>query len=150
MIERYAEACSEVAYIIDNMSVANREKIPTNFIEHINKSKSNEYVVSNQISLDNPVGLKKETKAILSVMYRDFFCREEERAKLKKADEEALESKYSYENLFKGREKQKRSNNIVKAENDAVKDYEALVKVDKKTTGIFGKIRNFIKGIFRR
>jgi hypothetical protein len=147
MIERYAEACSEVLYIVNNMSTVNKEKIPEKFIQFMEQNKSKNYEVPKQISLNNPEGMKSETKAILSVMYRNYFCREEERAKLKQEDDVAIRNRYSHENLFKNTKIQKAESYDDVMKNTTIKDTKALTKVDSKNEGIFGKIKMFITKI---
>ncbi len=58
------------------------------------------------VNLDLELSLKeqnllKETRIILSLLYRSYLCNAEQRKKLKIEDNKELNEKYSYKNLFK-------------------------------------------------
>ena len=68
----YKDSYSEVLYIINNMTIENRNKISKKFISFLEKNKNKNYKVQN-ISLNNIASLKRETKIVLSIMYRNYF-----------------------------------------------------------------------------
>ena len=106
--ERYSIAFSELIYIINNMSKANRDKIPEEFIEFLKQNKDESYVPQN-ISLSNKDSLKRETKIMIAIMYRDYFMSEKERNKIEFKDKLTLEKIYSYDNMC-GQESDKEKN----------------------------------------
>ncbi len=107
----YKEAYCEVLYIINNMHKENRNKISKKFIDFLENKKSSEYIVHN-ICMQNPNSLKRETKIILSILYRNYFCTEEEKVEKEMADQKALNELYSYDNLFKQKRKANKENSI--------------------------------------
>lgn len=86
-----------------------RNKISSSFINFIENNKSNNYV-----SNINPKKqkIKKETKEMLGIIYRDYLCSYEERKKLIKEEqkeitqiEEKLRQKYNPDDIFKNKRK---------------------------------------------
>lgn len=71
----YKDSYSEVLYLINNMTLENRNKISKKFISFLEKNKNKNYKVQN-ISLNNIDSLKRETKIVLSIMYRNYFKNE--------------------------------------------------------------------------
>ena len=81
----YREAYTEVYYILQNMSEADVSKIPMSVLEVIKRNRLRNYNVTIDTSLPlKDQGLKEETKAILSILYRKFLCDEDEREVLEK------------------------------------------------------------------
>lgn len=78
MTQVYREAFTEVNEILKYLSEDLLNKIPKEFIDNIKENMSTSYV----LKYDNTKGineqnLKQETRAILSVIYRDYICDEE-------------------------------------------------------------------------
>lgn len=96
---QYRDAYCEVLYLINNMQIENKNKISKKFIEFLEKNKNENYIFSN-ISLQKPETLKNETKIILSLIYRNYFCTKEEQIKMAKEDNEELNKRYYYDNIF--------------------------------------------------
>ena len=95
----------------------------------------------------NDQNLLKETRAILSLIYRDYLCSNEERKKLiikgkQELDEydKKIKKNYNADNLFKD----KKSVTNMEGSN---KDFLPTV-IQKKS--IFTKVLNCIKKIFKR
>ena len=91
------------------MPMKMRNKISSSFINFIENNKSNNYV-----SNINPKKqkIKKETKEMLGIIYRDYLCSYEERKKLIKEEqkeitqiEEKLRQKYNPDDIFKNKRK---------------------------------------------
>lgn len=101
---QYRNAYCEVLYLIKKMHIENQNKIPKSFINFLEENKNENYQFNN-ISLEYPNSLKRETKIVLSLMYRNYFCTMEEKLKLENEDEKELNKKYSYDNLFKKNKK---------------------------------------------
>ncbi len=79
-----------------------KSKIPQSFFEFVNKNKSETYCPN--FDMDFPLKeqkLMRETKVILSLIYRSYLCDEDTKRKLEIDDIIEIRTKYSYENLFK-------------------------------------------------
>lgn len=143
MVNITKEVCSEVYDIIYHMKL--EKKIPKGFIELINKNRDMEYKVNIDYSKNiNDQELQRGTKVLLSIIYRDYLCSEEERKALIKRDQEELKrieeekrEKYNPDNLLK--------KNIEKNQAE-VKDETSMV-IYKET--IIQKFLKKIKRIFR-
>ncbi len=109
MTIEYQEAFAEVDYILGLTSEELLKKIPKSLLDFIKKHKKKDYkfYINEELSLvDQP--LKKETRAIISLIYRNYFCSPEQRKKNKLNDiielekeEKRLKEKYDPKNLFK-------------------------------------------------
>lgn len=135
----YRNAYSEVLYLINNMQPENKNRIPKKFIEFLEDNKNYDYKISD-ISLENANSLKKETKIVLSIIYRYYFCSQEEKIKMQENDEKALNELYNYDNIFK-------TNNedvISEEESFSENELEAMALI-----GISG-FRNFINRIRKK
>lgn len=109
MFNEYKNALSEVNAILKLLPEDMKNKIPQSFSEFINKNQSETYRPN--LDRDLPLTeqkLMKDTKVILSLIYRNYLCDEDTKKKLEIDDkieirtkQMELEQKYSYENLFK-------------------------------------------------
>lgn len=98
----YQNALAEVDAILKFMLEDLLNKIPNSFLNLIEQKKSKSYIVN--LDLELPLEkqkLLKETRTILSLIYRSYLCNSEQSRKLKIEDSKELNEKYSYENLFK-------------------------------------------------
>lgn len=144
MKEIYMDAFSEVNAILNIMPSNLFNKIPLKFRQMISEYKNNSYNPRIEEPVEN-FELKDESKIILSLIYRDFLCSDEEKERLKARDaqklqeeEEQLREKYNPDNIFNNR----------KAENvEAVTEPVAMVEYKES---FFTRILNRIKNIFRR
>lgn len=144
MKEIYMDAFSEVNAILNIMPSNLFNKIPLKFRQMISEYKNNSY----NPQIEEPVEdyeLKDETKIILSLIYRDFLCSDEEKERLKVRDaqklqeeEEQLREKYNPDNIFNNR----------KTEN--VETVEEPVAMVEYKESFFTRIINKIKNIFRK
>lgn len=109
MTIEYQEAFAEVDYILGITSEELLKKIPKSLLDFIKKNKKKDYkfCINNELSLANQ-SLKKETKAIISLIYRNYFCSPEQSRKYKLNDlieleeeKKRLKEKYDPNNLFK-------------------------------------------------
>jgi len=106
---QYQNALTEVDAILKLMSEDMLNKIPNSFLDFIEQKKSKAYIPNLNMELSlNEQKLLKETRAILSLIYRSYLCNSEEKRKLEIEDsielakkQIELNKKYSYENLFK-------------------------------------------------
>ena len=110
-----SEVYVDISIIIKMMPIEMREKISKSFINFIEKNKSNNYV--SNINPKIPIreqNIRKETKEMLGIIYRDYLCSNEERNKLLKQEEqeeqeikqyeEELRQKYDPNDIFKNKQ----------------------------------------------
>lgn len=144
------QAFSETYDVINHMSKEMQEKIPKSFINLIKENRDLDYKVNIDYSIDIKEQLLKETKIILSLVYRDYLCSSEKREELLALDIEEIrrEEKSSQEKYkidYDSRKKEK----LQDVEELKNKEQETLpIKVEKDKWYI--KIINFIKKILKR
>lgn len=143
----YSEAIVEVLEILQYSDDNIIEKIPKKLIEFWQRNKSTTYKPNLDHSKSiNEMDLKKKTKSIISMIYLNYLCNDEEKNNIKlilKDNEEKyqqeLGEKYNADNIFKKyNQKQKVTENVV-ATNMAMVEYKEP---------IFKKIINIIKRFF--
>ena len=146
MERAYEEAFTEVEEVIKLMPIDLVSKIPAQFRQTISENKATNYKVVIKEPLEEQK-LKKETIAILGLIYRDFLASPEEREQLQMKDAEELKKieqrmleQYDIENIF---EKKKRTKRL---END--QDSKDLTLY--KEPNFLSKLFNIIKGIFKK
>ncbi len=109
MTQAYEEAFCEVNEILKYFDKDILNKIPRECIENIQNNMSKSYKVryDNTKSI-NEQDLKRETKAILSVIYRDYICNENVRKEIIQKDtqeliniEEKKKADYGNKEIFK-------------------------------------------------
>lgn len=144
MKEIYMDAFSEVDAILNIMPSNLYNKIPLKFRQMISEYKNNSYNPRIEEPVEN-FELKDESKIILSLIYRDFLCSDEEKERLKARDaqklqeeEEQLREKYNPDNIFNNR----KTENI-----ETVAEPVAMVEYKES---FLTKFINKIKNIFRR
>lgn len=86
-----SEVYVDISVIISMMSDEMRRKISKSFIKFIEENKDANYVsnINPKVPL-NQQNLRKETKELMGVIYRDYLCSSEEREKLLQAEAEEL------------------------------------------------------------
>ena len=149
MERAYEEAFSEVDEVLKLMPIDLLSKIPAQFRQVISKNKAIDYKVNIQEPLKEQK-LKKETVAILGLIYRDFLASPEEREQLQLEDEEELkrieqemQEQYDIENIFKNRKKSKRAKDL--EDNEISTDLTLY-----KEPSFLKKFFDLIKGIFKK
>ena len=98
----YQNALAEVSTILPLLPKDLLEKIPKSLLNFIEQKRSKSYMLD--VNLEKTLSeqnLLKETRIILSLLYRSYLCDPEQSRKLKIEDEIEVNKKYSYENLFK-------------------------------------------------
>lgn len=144
------QAFSETYDVINHMSKEMQEKIPKSFINLIKENRDLDYNFNIDYSTDIKKQLLKETKVILSLIYRDCLCSKEKRQELLDIDVEEIEREEKgpqekYQIDFDSRKKEK----LQDVEELKNKEQETLpIKVEKDKWYI--KIINFIKKILKR
>ena len=143
----FAEASAEINEILGYLPTEYVEKIPAKLREFFNKVKKVDYVskIDPYKQLDEQE-LKPKTKTLLTVIYRNYWCNEEERAELDKIliendkkYEEELRERYNPDNIFKKKE-------IIEEKVETIQDNLPMIVKEN----IFTKVWNFIKNILKR
>ena len=133
--------------IISMMPKEMKSKISNSFINFIENNKSKNYVsnINPKVPLREQY-IRKETKEMLGIIYRDYLCNDEERINLihqEKRELEEIESekreKYNLDNIFK-------KNNI--NENDKGKSTKTEVSIVEYKESIIKRIIIKIKKLF--
>ena len=140
MVNINNQVYSEVYDIIHHMEKDLFDKIPKSFIQLIEQNIDKNFKVNIDYSKSiNEQELQRGTRVILSLIYRDYLCSEEERKELIEKDreelkqaEEKLREKYNPDNLFKN-----------------IKDEDSTPKENSKTEMIVYK-ENIIQKLFRK
>lgn len=144
MLEVYREAFTEVNEILKYLSKDLLNKIPKEFIDNIRENMSTSYiVVYDNTKGINEQNLKQETRAILSVIYRDYICNEDDRNEIIKRDRKEWANLYEKKEdgdveIFKTYDKVQKAN-----ENNALKVIEKqniITKIIEKIKTIWRKI----------
>lgn len=107
--KEFAEASAEINEILKYMPKEEVEKIPSKLREFFKEVASKDYVTN--INPDLPLDeqqIKEKTKDIIALIYRNYWCSEEERKELDqkliendRKFEEELREKYNPGNIFK-------------------------------------------------
>ena len=146
-----AEASSEINEILRYLPTESVEKIPDKLRDIFNKVKKADYVskIDPYKQLDEQE-LKPKTKTLLTVIYRNYWCNEEERAELDKIlmendkkYEEELRERYNPDNIFKKKEKEEQFEEV---EETSLTLYDNRIWYQKA----FGFISNIFKRIFNK
>ena len=145
----YRKAITELLTVLENVEDDELNKIPPELIDYFktNADKNYHFEIEENENFED-IELKKETKGLLSMIYRNYLC---DNQKEKEAFEEILHQneikyqeelheKYNPDNLFRKKEEKNEYNEINK-ENSAL--------ILKKKT-IFDKIKLFVKNILQR
>ena len=148
--EIYLKAFVELNEIINHLNTNIKNKIPKKTLEAIKNSRDKNY----QFKYDNTQSLSKqkllpETISLLSIIYSDYLCSEEEKKKWDEYDkftlqkqEELKQKKYNANNLFK---EQKNNTSVV------VLDEKKQLQVDSsKKQSFWSKLKKFIMKIFKK
>ena len=127
--KEYAEAYAEIDEILGYLPEEYANRIPFELRGFLKNAKDKEYVskIDPYKTLDNQ-DMKPKTKTILTIIYREFWCDEKERAELDtrliendKKHEAELREKYNPDNIFK---KIGKDEKIERAEETALINYQ--------------------------
>ena len=128
------QAFTEVYDVINHMEIEMQEKIPQKFINLIKENRDLDYKLNINYKEDIKKQLLKESKVILSLIYRDFLCSKEKKEKLLQLDleeirreEKILSEKYEID--FEKRKKEEIEENIEKVKEQGEK---LPIKVEKE------------------
>lgn len=141
----YSEAITETLDILKHTRKEDVMKISPKFMEYLNNNASKTY----KPDLDHSkkikdMQLKRKTKAILAIIYKKFWCNDDERKEFNNTLKEneiryqaELREKYNPDNLFKKKE----------LEVETVEQPVAMVEYKES---IIKRFLNKIKKLFRR
>lgn len=148
----YKKAFVELNEIINHLNTNLKDKIPKKTLEAINNAKDKNY----QFKYDNTQSLSKqkllpETISLLSIIYSDYLCSEEEKKKWDEYDkfelrklEEIKQQKYNTNNLFQ------QQRNVTSNVNIADLNNNKLQIISSEKQSFWSKIKRFIMKIFRK
>ena len=143
-MEKYANALTEVAIILDYLVEDDYKKIPKEIIEIVEKYKNEDYLFEydEEIELKDQE-LRPETKAILYNFFRDYLATPEQREKIKKWQQEdrikaeiKKQEKYEYKEIFN----KKDNNKTLENNNQELIEYKE---------SLFDRIKNWLKNLFK-
>ena len=147
-IDKYRKAMVEVDALIAIAPDEEKNKIPESFLQFIKANKLPEYrfeIDKSKSLLEQ--NLSRETKILLSLIYRSYFCDEETKQQLQQKDTEELKKieeqnkeNYNPDDLFKN----KKIETVKEEKSDDTKEM-----VEYKPS-LFSRIVNKIKSIFKR
>lgn len=152
------QAFSEVYDVINHMSKEMQEKIPKSFINLIKDNRDLEYTFNIDYTIDIKKQLLKESKVILSLVYRDYLCSKEKREELLTLDleeirreEKILQEKYQIDFEIRKKEKIQNEEELKdKEQEEQEKQEEKNLPIEVEKEKWYMKIFNFIKKIFKR
>lgn len=128
-----SEIYVDISIIIGMMPTEMKSKISNSFIDFIENNKSNTYVsnINPKIPLREQ-NIRKETKEMLGIIYRDYLCSNEERIDLLQEENEELaklefekRKLYNPDDIFK---KKDLKENIIKKEVGMIEYKESIIK----------------------
>lgn len=152
MTLEYKQSLTELNMIIHYMDIEYLKKIPEKFIDFIVENMDSNYApnISKNIPLNEQV-LKKDTKVLLSLLYRMYWCDNETKKELIKNDliskeiyEKEQREKYNPNDIFKNKKPIVTENNIV-LENSEQTNKMIEYKKEKWYKKIFAKILKIFK-----
>lgn len=149
-MNNYDKACTEVCEILSYLNKDEYEKIPSNVIKAIEKSKSREYVFKINVNMKlKEQKLLEETKAILFNLYRDYLANPQQREEIiemQNRERQKLEIekrlKYNPDKIFKKNDSENLDDKTVLKD-----DSTNLAKIKKEN--IIVKILNKIKKLLK-
>lgn len=145
--KEFAEALAEINEILKYLPEEYVEKIPKKLRDFFKEIESKEYKtnIDPYKTLDEQ-DLKPKTKTLITVLYRNYWCNEEERAELDKIliendkkYEEELREKYNPDNIFKKKDK-----------DEEIKEVEETSLAVYNNKMWYQKAFEFISNIFKK
>ena len=135
--KRYAEASCEVLNILNHMSKEDLLKVSCKFIDFLRTNASRDYIPNLDYSKNlKDMNLKEETRALLSIMYKKYWCSEEEKQVLQKRSfineqihQRELRERYNPDDIFKVNNKENDKHEINYTEQTNINDDNILGKI---------------------
>lgn len=151
--KEFAEASAEINEIFKYLPKEEVEKIPSKLREFFKEVSSKDYVtnINPNMPLDKQQ-IKEKTKDIIALIYRNYWCSEEERKELDqkliendKKFEEELREKYNPDNIFK--------NNVTTTKKEESEVKEAKIEqslVPQETGKWYQRFLDMVKKWFKK
>ena len=151
--KEFAEASAEINEIFKYLPKEEVEKIPSKLREFFKEVSSKDYVtnINPNIPLDKQQ-IKEKTKDIIALIYRNYWCSEEERKELDqkliendRKFEEELREKYNPDNIFK--------NNVTTTKKEESEVKEAKIEqslVPQETEKWYQRFLDMVKRWFKK
>lgn len=147
----FAEASAEITEILGYLPKEYVEKIPVKLRKFFDKVRKQDYVSNiDPYKLLDEQDLKQKTKTLITILYRNYWCSEEERAELDKIliendkkYETKLREMYNPDNIFKKKEKEEQ---IEKAKETSLAVYDNRMWYQKA----FEMISKLFKRLFKK
>ena len=145
-----SEVYVDISIIIKMMPEEMRNKLSKKFIEFIENNKSTNYnsninpeipLKEQELRQETKEELRQETKEMIGIIYRDYLCSKEEKARLIREEEIELE------HIEEGKRKQYDPNNIFKRNNRNLEEKE---KPDLKGCNVIKYREPFIKRMLNK
>ena len=142
---KYSKAIVEVLYILNNLQDEIFSKIPDEVIKKLKENADLNYEFKPNASLENieDLGLSKEAKAMLAVLYKNYICSDEEKIEFNKIlldNQDKLENdrraKFSTDKLFKNNKNEGKNVALVE-----VKKENFILKIVNKIKMFFSKYK---------
>ena len=148
----YRQSLTELNTIIHYMDIEYLKKLPQKFIEFINSNMDKDCIPN--IDKNTPINeqkLKKDTKVLLSLLYRNYWCDRDKKTTLIQEDldaknnyEKELREKYNPDNIFKNK------SNVAEVNIEPPKEETHTELIEYKEQKWYQKIFNLIKNLFHR
>ena len=145
----FADASAEIIEILKYLPQSDVEKVPQKLRSFFTKVANKNYVTKidpNKSMQEQQI--KEKTKDLIAVLYRNYWCSEEERTSLDKKliendkkYEEMLREKYNPDNIFEVKEEHKEEKETIENTTQEIIKYTKLNFLQK----IFEKIKSFFK-----
>lgn len=145
--KEFAEASAEISEILSYLPNEYIQKIPKKLRDFFEKVKSKNYISKiTPYKVLEEQELKPKTKTLLTIIYRNYWCSEEEKKEIDKIliendrkYEKELRQKYNPDNIFKNRD-----NRNVESNNT-----QNNLPIEIKKDHFFSKIWNFIVNLIK-
>lgn len=152
MTMEYRQSLTELNTIIHYMDIEYLKKLPQKFIEFINSNMDKDYIPN--IDKNTPINeqnLKNDTKVLLSLLYRNYWCDREKKITLIQEDlvaknnyEKELREKYNPDNIFKNK------SNVAEMNIEPTNEEKHTELIEYKEQKWYQKIFAKILSIFKR
>ena len=152
MTMEYRQSLTELNTIIHYMDIEYLKKLPQKFIEFINSNMDKDYIPN--IDKNTPINeqnLKNDTKVLLSLLYRNYWCDREKKITLIQEDlvaknnyEKKLREKYNPDNIFKNK------SNVAEMNIESTNEEKHTELIEYKEQKWYQKIFAKILSIFKR
>lgn len=144
--QTYEEAIAEVLDILNHTRIEDVKKINPKFMEYLKQHSSKTYVPNfNHTQKLKDMDLKPKTRALICLIYREYFCDENQKKEYDKKILEAeleyqkeLKAKYNTDNLFRNKLSEKQEAR------------QEVTIVEDKEQNFFQKILKSIPKLFRK